>query len=208
MIPDREAIAGVVLAGGRGRRMGESDKFLLRLGEGTLLQRVMERFTPQVGCLILSCNGDTRRLHGYCPVIIADAIPDFAGPLAGILSAMDWLRANRPGIGLVASAAADSPYLPLDLVERLYRALRDEEAEVAVAESAQRRHPVFALWSMALAEPIRHVLLSGESRALKSFQQSRRVARASWREDGVDPFFNINTPDDLRLAVERLRGLK
>jgi molybdenum cofactor guanylyltransferase len=205
-MPIAESIGGVVLAGGRSRRMGEGDKFLRTLGNHTLLECVIERVAPQVSTLMIAANGNTERLRQYWPRIIADSIPDFAGPLAGILSALEALRESGSATSLLLSVPADTPWLPLDLVERLHDVLRAEAAEIAVACSGPRDHPVIALWPVQLERAIRHALVTDGEHSLQRFQARFRVARAQWPDTPHDPFFNINTPEQLRLAESLLQG--
>ena len=144
-------IPGVLLAGGLARRMGGGDKPMRTIAGRTILDRVIARLKPQCDGLILNANGDPARFAAFGLPVIADGVADFPGPLAGILAALDWAAANRPDVKLVLSAAADCPFLPRDLVSRLYGALEAENAELAVAASDGQSHPVIGLWSVALA---------------------------------------------------------
>ena len=141
----------MLLAGGLARRMGGGDKPMRTIAGRTILDRVIARLKPQCDGLILNANGDPARFAAFGLPVIADGVADFPGPLAGILAALDWAAANRPDVKLVLSAAADCPFLPRDLVSRLYGALEAENAELAVAASDGQSHPVIGLWSVALA---------------------------------------------------------
>jgi molybdopterin-guanine dinucleotide biosynthesis protein A len=149
-------IPGVLLAGGLARRMGGGDKPMRTIAGRTILDRVIARLKPQCGGLILNANGDPARFATFGLPVIPDGVADFPGPLAGILAALDWAAANRPDVKLVLSAAADCPFLPRDLVSRLYGALEAEKAELAVAASDGQSHPVIGLWSVGLREELRH----------------------------------------------------
>ena len=144
-------IPGVLLAGGLARRMGGGDKPMRTIAGRTILDRVIARLAPQCDGLILNANGDPARFAAFGLPVIADGVADFPGPLAGILAALDWAAANRPDVEFVLSAAADCPFLPRDLVSRLYGALEAENAELAVAASDGQSHPVIGLWSVRLA---------------------------------------------------------
>src|SRR5437899_2503797 len=124
-------IVGLLLAGGLSRRMGVGDKALRPLGERTLLDHVIDRMRPQVAALVLNANGDPARFAGFGLPVVADSVPDFAGPLAGILAGLDWAAANRPDCRLVASVATDAPFLPASLVTRLAGGMQAEAAELA-----------------------------------------------------------------------------
>jgi molybdopterin-guanine dinucleotide biosynthesis protein A len=138
--------------------------------------------------------------------VAADGVPDFAGPLAGVLAALDWAAERRPEIAWVVSAAADSPFLPRDLVSRLHAAREAAGTPLACAESGRRAHPVNALWPVALRENLRRALLDEGLRKIDRWTARRGVALAAWPTEPVDPFFNANTPEDLAEA-ERLLAL-
>ena len=116
---------GLVLAGGLARRMGGGDKPRTSIGGTTILSRVLERMTPQCTRLILNANGDPARFADTGLPVIADDVPDFAGPLAGILAGLDWAAAHAPDVAYVASVPGDCPFLPRDLVARLHQARAD-----------------------------------------------------------------------------------
>ena len=124
---------GLVLAGGLARRMGGGDKALIRIGSETILQRALARLAPQVSGVVLNANGDPARFASFGLPVVADSVPDFAGPLAGILAGLDWVAANRPGIEWIVSVPGDCPFLPRDLVARLHA------ARVAEGQAARLR---------------------------------------------------------------------
>ncbi|KWV59330.1 molybdenum cofactor guanylyltransferase [Bradyrhizobium macuxiense] len=199
-------IPGVLLAGGLARRMGGGDKPMRTIGGRTILERVITRLTPQCDGLILNANGDPARFATFGLPVIADTVADFPGPLAGILAALDWVAANRPGVSLVLSAAADCPFLPRDLVARLYRGLADQHAQLAVAASGGQSHPVIGLWSVDLRDELRHALVVEDVRKIDRWTARHRLATVSWPTAPLDPFFNANTMDDIAEA-ERLAAL-
>ena len=196
---------GVVLAGGRARRMGGGDKWLLPLGGRPILDRVLRRALPQVAQLVVNANGDPARVAaggaGGLPVV-ADGVPGRAGPLAGVLAGMEWAAAHAPDISLVATFAADSPFFPLDLVKRLERALGPDRP-LARAASGGRAHPVFGLWPVALRRDLRRALERDGVRKVDAWTARHGVAEVDFPFAGpVDPFFNVNAPDDLARAEE------
>src|SRR5204862_7582448 len=107
----KEGTHGLVLAGGLARRMGGRDKALIRIGRETILERALARLAPQVSGIVLNANGDPARFASFGLPVVADSVPDFAGPLAGILAGLDWVAANRPDIAWVASVPGDCPFL-------------------------------------------------------------------------------------------------
>jgi molybdopterin-guanine dinucleotide biosynthesis protein A len=200
------ATPAVILAGGLARRIGGGDKPLRRIGGQTILARVIARLQPQCDGLVLNANGDPARFSAYGLPVIADSVAGFAGPLAGVLAALDWAAANRPEVGFVLSVAADCPFLPRDLVARLHQARLAEGAQLAIAASGGRAHPVIGLWDVGLREPLRHALLVEDIRKVGLWTARYRLATVSWPSAPVDPFFNANTPDDFAEA-ERLATL-
>jgi molybdopterin-guanine dinucleotide biosynthesis protein A len=203
---DAPDIPGVLLAGGLARRMGGGDKPMRSIGGRTILERVIARLKPQCDGLILNANGDPVRFAAFALPVIADGVPGFPGPLAGILAALDFVAANRPELPLVLSAAADCPFLPRDLVSRLTRALAEENAALAVAASGGQSHPVIGLWRVALREELRHALVVEGVRQVSRWTARYRLATVSWPAAPLDPFFNANTMDDIEEA-ERLAAL-
>ena len=203
---EKPPIPGVLLAGGLARRMGGGDKPMRRIGGSTILERVIARLQPQCDGLILNANGDPARFAGFGLPVVADTVENFPGPLAGILAALDWAAINRPEISLVLSAAADCPFLPRDLVTRLYQALVKENAQLAVAASDGQSHPVIGLWSVALRDELRHALVVEDIRNVGRWTARYRLATVTWQTAPIDPFFNANTMDDIAEA-ERLATL-
>jgi molybdopterin-guanine dinucleotide biosynthesis protein A len=201
-----EAIPGVLLAGGLARRMGGGDKPMRQIGGRTILERVIARLKPQCGELILNANGDPARFARFGLPVIPDTVENFPGPLAGILAALDWAAAHRPGVSIVFSAAADCPFLPRDLVARLNEALVKENAQLAVAASGGQSHPVIGLWRVALRDELRHALVQEDVRKIDRWTARYKLATVAWPTEPLDPFFNANTMDDIAEA-ERLAGL-
>lgn len=201
-------IAGVLLAGGLGRRIG-GDKALVPLAGRALVAHVARRLAPQVSTLILNANGDAGRFEALGLAVVPDETADLAGPLAGVLAALSWLARERPQTRALASVPADAPFLPDDLVARLDEALRaDGRAQVAVAQSRGQRHHVVGLWRMEAAGYVAAALARGERKAETVVDRLGAVAVPFADVDiggeAVDPFFNINTQEDLAFAEEVL----
>lgn len=187
---DRPAITGLVLAGGMGRRMGGVDKGLLELRGRPLVAWVVERLRPQVDSLLINANQNRERYAGFgCPVV-ADQIPDFAGPLAGLHAALS--AASTP---LVATAPCDSPFLPEDLVSRLFSALTAAGAEIAVARTFDQPHPVFCLCRRELL-PHLAAFLAGGGRKFERWYATLKVVEVPF-DDEAGAFENINTREEL-----------
>ena len=197
---------GVLLAGGLARRMGGGDKPMRTIGGRTILERVIARLSPQCSGLILNANGDPARFAAFGLEVVADDVPGFPGPLAGILAALDWTAANRPEIEWVLSAAGDCPFLPRDLVARLHEARDREQAQLAVAASAGQSHPVIGLWPVSLRDALRQALVVEDIRKIDRWTARYPLATVSWATEPLDPFFNANTVEDIAEA-ERLAAV-
>ena len=193
---------GLVLAGGLARRMGGGDKALICIGNETILQRALARLTPQVSGIVLNANGDPARFAPFRLPVIADSVPDFAGPLAGILAGLDWMVANKPSVEWVVSVPGDCPFLPRDLVAKLHAARITNGKLLACAHSGDWRHPVVALWHVALREDLRHAITVEDLRKIEVWTARHGIALADWSTEPIDPFFNVNTPEDVERATE------
>ena len=184
--------------------MGGGDKCLRPLGGRPLLAHIVERARPQVAELVLNANGDPARFAAFGLPVVADSVPGFAGPLAGILAGLDWVAAHRPEAPSLLSIATDSPFFPPDLAARLVAALSAEGAELACAASAGQAHPVFGLWPIALRHELRRALTEEGVRKIGLWTARYRLATVDFPTDPFDPFFNANRPEDLAEAEHLL----
>ena len=193
---------GIILAGGLSSRMGGGDKSLLALDGTTLLEHVCARLEPQVSGMALNANGDPVRFAGFGLGVIADTLPDFPGPLAGVLAGMEY--AASCGATEIVTVAADTPFYPADLVSRLQAAQAAEGTPLAMAmtpdpERGLARHPTFGLWPVALAGDLRAALLEG-TRKIVAWTSKHGCAKTRFEVEPYDPFFNVNTPEDMEQA--------
>ena len=193
-------IVGVLLAGGLSRRMGGGDKCFHELAGRPLLAHAIDRARPQVATLVLNANGDAGRFAAYELPFVADSIPDFAGPLAGVLAALEWTQTNFAQAEFVASFPSDAPFFPEDLVARLHQAVRDGGADTACARSGGRTHPVFGLWPLRLAGALRSAMVDEGLRRIDSWTARYRHLLVDYPDQPRDPFFNINSPADAEAA--------
>ena len=194
---------GVILAGGLATRMGGGDKALLALGGRPLLSRVIDRLAPQVADLALNANGTADRFARFRLPVLPDPVTDHPGPLAGVLAGLDWAAAQ--GADSIVTAAADTPFFPEDLVPRLLLAAEGMEMPMALAATwdaavGERLQPTFGLWPVALRDDLRTTLAAG-NRKVRAWAERHGARVAPFPVTGAfDPFFNINTPDDLARA--------
>ena len=202
MTTDHPPTFGLVLAGGLARRMGGGDKARIEIGGVSILDRVLATLSAQCTGMIINANGDPKRFADTGLTVVADSVPDFAGPLAGILAGLDWLAKQKNGIEWIVSVPGDCPFLPDDLVECLHQARRKMGAGVplACARSGEWRHPVVGLWPLALREDLRKALVKDGIRKIEVWTARHGVAIADWPDQPVDPFFNVNTPEDAARA--------
>lgn len=191
----REQIAGVILAGGQGRRMGGVDKGLQELQGRPMVQWVLERLAPQVDGVLINANQNLERYAGFGCAVLPDRIPDFAGPLAGLHAAL--MQTDRP---LLVTVPCDSPFLPVDLVARLHAALLADRAELAVARVGDRVHRAFCLARRELLPQLDAFLASG-GRKVGLWHSSLNLVEVAF-DDQAAAFSNINTLEDLQLHRE------
>lgn len=197
---------GVILAGGQARRMGGGDKGRLMLGGRSLLRHVIDRLEPQVAGLALNANGDAARFADVNLPVVADSIDGFAGPLAGVLAGLDW--AAEQGAESIVTAAADTPFFPCDLVPRLMMAAEGMAHPLVLSatpdtERGRNRHPTFGIWPVALRDDLRAALLGG-LRKVVLWTDAHGAREALFPNAPFDPFFNVNTPEDLARAEDLL----
>lgn len=198
-----DSVVGILLAGGRSSRMGGGDKCLRVIHGKPILARIIARLRPQVSDIIINANGDEARFAAFGLPVVADSIAGYAGPLAGVEAGLAWVKTNRPGVNYAVTVATDTPFFPEDLVEKLVAA-SDDESELRVARSEVGMHPVIGLWPVALGDALKASLERGERKAgawvkdhdaIEVFFPSLEV-----RGRTLDPFFNINAPEDLAKA--------
>jgi molybdopterin-guanine dinucleotide biosynthesis protein A len=197
--PRKHGIPVVILAGGQGRRLGTLAKGLVVLGGATVLDRIVARLAPQTSTVLLNLAPGDTRYDGVDLPRLPDT-PEFvgAGPLAGLLAALDWAQAQ--GHARIVTVPVDTPFLPGNLLARLKRGLADADATYAASNG--RRHPVVALWTSGLAPQLRQLMADLELRRMKDWLAMIRAREVVFDHEPVDPFFNVNTPEDLAAAVE------
>lgn len=198
MTDNNQMITGVILAGGLAKRMGGGDKCLLPLGGQTLLQRSIERAQPQVNELILNANGNSLRFARSRLPVIADLYRGYPGPLAGIHAALTFMNERNPDNEWLVSFACDTPFFPRDMVQQLLAAAGD--SQLIVARSNGRTHPIFALWHASLLSKVEQGLNQGDTPRLQEWITGLKPVYVDFTASGYDPFFNINTPQDLYSA--------
>jgi molybdopterin-guanine dinucleotide biosynthesis protein A len=200
MTTDRRPVI-LVLAGGRATRMGGGDKALRLFGQTTLLDHVLVRLTGQrAHATVLNANGDPARFERFGLPVVPDTVPGHPGPLAGVLAGMAWVLAHAPGVEDIVTVPTDSPFLPLDLVDRLLAAREAASADMACAASAGQVHPVAGLWPVRLATQLRQALVEERLYRIDRWTARFKLAQVEFATSPIDPFLNVNTPEDLVAA--------
>lgn len=201
---EREHIAGIVLAGGRSSRMEGPDKTFVTLGGQPLVARAVARLSKQTKTVSINANRPASDFADCVDVsthpIFTDTLGGYKGPLAGVLASMRHVQSRLPAVTHIATAATDTPFFPSDLVTKLAGAVTNDNP-IALAASDGHRHPVFGLWPVALADNLEHWLTTSDTMKVMAWVKPHGHAEVDFPfEAEPDPFFNINTPDDLRNA--------
>ena len=194
--------AATLLAGGQARRMGGGDKNLMMLAGKPVLRHVLDRVDFANRPLMINANGDPARYAAFGLPVYADVIDGYAGPLAGILTGLEWVAANHSDCSHMVSLATDAPFLPVNLIAVLESAIGDG-AEIAQAMSLHRRHPVFAIWPVAIAGALRDAVIDEGVRKIDDFTARYHCVTVEFAGT-PDPFMNLNRPDDFDLATQIL----
>jgi molybdopterin-guanine dinucleotide biosynthesis protein A len=204
--PPAPPTLGLVLAGGLARRMGGGDKARIEIAGVSILDRVLATLSAQCPRMIINANGDPARFEDAGLPVVPDNVQGHPGPLAGVLAGLDWMAAQNTGLEWMVSVPGDCPFLPDDLVERLHAARREAGVPLACARSGEWRHPVVALWPVALRDDLRKALVEEDMRKIEVWTARHSVAIADWPAEPVDPFLNVNTPEDVARAERIAAG--
>ncbi|MDE0539154.1 MAG: molybdenum cofactor guanylyltransferase MobA [Rhodospirillales bacterium] len=201
------SVVAVILAGGEARRMGGGDKCLLEFGGQTLLDWILARIRPQVRTVILNANGDPARFAQFDLPVVPDIADESLGPLLGIVSGLTWVAENAPDAQWVVTVPGDTPFPPGDLVGRFMEIAARPDVEVVCAVSGGRTYPPCSLWNVDLAGELREAVIEDRILKIDQWTETRRIEWAEFETGAVDPFFNVNSPEDLRRAEALAREL-
>jgi len=186
--------------------MGGGDKSLLTLQGKTILERVIDRLQTQCQTAILNANGDADRFDRFGLPVVKDVVDGFAGPLAGVLTGMRWAQKNAPGTKWIATIATDTPFFPSNLVDDLCACAENRSVEIVHAQSSDRVHPVFGLWRVALADDLEVAMKEEGVRKVLAWTGRHACARVEFPAFPFDPFFNVNTPEQLEEAEQLMKA--
>jgi len=186
----QSSVTGLILAGGKGSRMGGVDKGLQNFRGRRLVDHVYERFAPQVGGVVINANQNHEEYKTFGVRVVSDAIGGYAGPLAGVHAGLSVSK--RP---FLASVPCDSPFLPADLIERLYQRIDETGAELAVAKTGEQPHPVFSLMRRGVLDHLAE-FLKGGGRKIDAWYATLNVVEVAF-DDEAEAFSNFNTLEEL-----------
>ena len=195
-------VTGCILVGGKSTRMGGGIKSLKNFNNKTILERIIERSINQVSKLIINSNIINNSLQKYKLPIISDAIQGYLGPLAGIHASLNWTRINNPKHKWVITLAGDSPFFPKNIVNLLYEKAVKEDSKIVLAKSYNRNHPIFGIWHTSLEKDLEISILNKKIRKIEQWATKHNFNTINFNDKEYDPFFNINTQEDLIKAEE------
>ena len=191
-------VASVIMSGGKSRRMNNDNKSFIKLNNLPLISHVIKTISLQSNYIVINANRDINRFNKLGYDVVSDSIKDFPGPLAGVLSGMDWTINSHLECKWLFTSPTDAPFLPVDIIERLYLSCIKDKKLISLSKSRGRLHPVFALWNLSLVEDLRKSINNGV-RKVEDFTINYNPSIEEFFGD-IDPFFNINTPEDLKVA--------
>ena len=206
-IAEGRTVIAIVLAGGLASRMGGEEKGFLRVGGVPIIERILAALRGQCETIVINANGDPARFAALGCLVVPDTLPDHLGPLAGLLAGFDHVATHHPGDSFVLTVPADAPFLPENLVARLEDRRVSDGAAIVRARSGDNAHGVVALWSAGLREDLRRALIVERLRKVGLFAARYPLATVEWSSYPLDPFLNVNTPDDLIAAESALASL-
>ena len=196
---NKENILGVILAGGQSRRMGNKNKLLATINNKSLLEITSNLVKNQLNRVIINSNTQVYSNNKLNFEIVPDEIDGYLGPLSGIFSAMKWSKKNFPECQWIASFPVDSIFFPDNFIDVMTSKIK-KETQIVCAKSNGRIHPVFALWSIVLVNALEKALVKDGIRRIDEWTKRYNLEIVNFKFKKLDPFFNINTFDDLEKA--------
>ena len=202
---DNDEILGIILAGGLSKRMGNINKSLALINNKTLLEITYGLVKKQLKNVVVNSNLNLKKKIKSNLEIIPDSIPGFLGPLSGILSGMQFAKKEYPKCKWLVSFPVDSIFFPSDFVEKMINRINNE-TQIVCATSNGRAHPVFAFWSLNLIDDLENALVEEGVRKIDEWTKRYNLEFTNFQNKDLDPFFNINTKEDLKFATEYLNS--
>ena len=203
---ETQKVIGVILAGGQSRRFGGGDKFLKKLNGNLIIDHVINRLQSQTDELIINSNSSANLFREQGLAVVPDTIKGFAGPLAGILTGMEWVLQNRSNCEWIATFPSDAPFIPLNCVKEMQTCAKAEKSDIVCTSSGQRTHPVCGLWNVKLAPILRKGMINEGIRKIDLWTSRHQLSIIKFPDHPYDPFFNINRRDDLEQAEKIIKS--
>jgi molybdenum cofactor guanylyltransferase len=192
-------ILGSILAGGKSKRMGK-DKLFLNLNNKTLIEHTIIKVKKYLKDLIIITNRKNEFFSKNSLTTVKDCIEGQLGPLVGILTAMKWARENSPKYSWVATFPCDTPFFPESIISKFIEESKKKESLILCASSHGRKHNIFGLWSLDLYDKLYNDLVNNKVRKVQDWTQTNNIKNLEFKFKDYDPFFNINTTEDLEFA--------
>ena len=200
MIQSKKKILGVILAGGLSRRMGGKNKFLKKINNNVIIDLIIERAKKQVDKLIINVNNEIPYLSKFNLSIIPDIVKGYKGPLAGVLSGMSWAKKQSKNIDYIATFACDAPFFPKNLVQNLLSEIKNDNLDIIIPKYNGQKHPVFGIWSVDLIDSLKKYIVEDDLQKVDTWIIKHKFKILDFKNLKYDPFFNINTPEELSKA--------
>jgi molybdopterin-guanine dinucleotide biosynthesis protein A len=192
-------IVGAILAGGKSKRMRQ-DKLFLNLNNKTLIEHTIDKVKKYFKELIIITNKDNEFFAKNNLITVKDCIEGQLGPLVGILTAMKWAKENSPKCSWVASFPCDTPFFPEKIILKFIEESKKKESLMLCASSHGRKHNIFGLWSLELYDKLHHDIVNNKVRKVQDWTKANSIKNLEFKFKDYDPFFNINTAEDLKFA--------
>ncbi len=198
-------VTGSILIGGKSSRMGGEIKCLKKFNNSSIIERIIQRSKSQVSNLIINCNSDDKSINKIKLPIFSDIIKGYLGPLAGIHASLKWIKSNNSNHKWLVTFAGDTPFFPLNLVDKLYNEALNNKKKIVIANSFGRNHPIFAIWHTSLEEDLKSAIEKEQIRKIELWARRYEFSVINFDNYKYDPFFNINEYEDL-IEAEKIEN--
>ena len=200
-------ILGAVLAGGQSKRMGK-DKLFLELNNKKLIEHTIDKVKKYLKKIIIITNQDNEFFFKNNLTTVKDCIEGQLGPLVGILTAMKWAKENLSKCSWIATFPCDTPFFPESIIKSFIEESKKKESLILCASSHGRKHNIFGLWSLDLYDKLEHDLINKKIRKVQDWTEKNKIKNLEFKFIDYDPFFNINTEEDLAFAKKLSTKIK
>ena len=195
----KKKICAVIMTGGKSSRMGGGIKTLIQFNKKIIFERILESLQNQINNIIINNNDMSYQFKKYNLPIIEDKIKGYLGPLAGIHASLEWVSKNLKNIEWIVSIPGDTPFIPDNLVEKLYNKAKSYKKNIIIAKSNEKIHPIIGIWNVNLLQKLEKAILEGE-RKIIIWAKKNQLDYQEFVNDRYDPFFNINYNEDIDTA--------